>query len=271
MNLGPNYGYLGIVNDAAELSFLQDYTGLTTQIVTGMKKTVGTTSANVATEVVKAFDGPDLNFIVTPQNWYSTYPDTASDMCISIYSQVSGALIKGKWNDISCSNSSGLSFALVEYGGMPGGATFTSSQTVSANVDATAPSVSSVTNAPSGTSRLGSTANPLVLTLNFDDGFRGLATSDFTITGAGNTGCVVSAVGAASVTTSPFSTTVTVTGCTASGAITITLAANSINDMSGSTGNAGPTAAYTVASFTRDITAPTITAISKTITGTSVA
>jgi hypothetical protein len=154
---------------------------------------------------------------------------------------------------------------------MPGGTSFVSSQTVTATVDVGVPSVDSITGAPTtATSALGSNANPLVLTMNFTKPFRNLATGDFTFTGAGIAGCVVSAVGSASDTTAPFQSTVTVTGCTAAGAVELRLNANSINDMTGSTGNLGPAAVATLASFTRDIIAPTITVISKAVTDTTV-
>ena len=238
-----------------------------------MKKTVGTTVANVASEVVMAFDGPEIGSIVTPQTWGSPNPDSATDMCIGVWGSNSAAN-QGKWNDIICSTSSGLSVALIEYGGMPGGTSFVSSQTVSALVDVAVPSVSSTTGAPStATSALGSTANPLVLTVNFSKAFRNLSTTDFTFTGAGIAGCVVSAVGSATDSTSPYQSTVTVTGCTAAGAVSLKLNDLSINDMTGTTGNLGPAANdpnSVLASFTRDIVAPTITLISKAITDTTV-
>lgn len=269
-NLGSNYGYLAVINDVAERDFV---TGFTTQtVLTGMKKTVGTDTTNFANEIVKAFDGPDLTSTLTTVNWYTAQPDAASQFCLAMYStgQVGNL---GKFSDVSCTSPGTLN-ALIEYGGMPGGTSFVSSQTVNASVDVGVPSVSSVTGAPTtATSALGSTANPLVLTVNFSKAFRNLATTDFTFTGAGIAGCVVSAVGSATDTTAPYQSTVTVTGCTAAGAVSLKLNDFSINDMTGTTGNLGPAANdpnSVLASFTRDIVAPSITLISKAITDTTV-
>ncbi|MEY4424913.1 MAG: hypothetical protein RJB56_540, partial [Actinomycetota bacterium] len=117
----------------------------------------------------------------------------------------------------------------------------------------------------------GKTADKLPLTLTFSEPIRGLANSDFSFTGAGATGCAaeISATSIAQNATSPYAVTVNITSCTASGLVNVTLNADSVHDYTDTTGNLGPATALTT-SFTRDITAPTITAISKTVDGTDV-
>ena len=68
-NLGANYGYLAVAETVAEISIIHNTPGYTNVSLIGIKKTVGTTTANVVNEVVKAFDGPSSGQTINYSNW----------------------------------------------------------------------------------------------------------------------------------------------------------------------------------------------------------
>ncbi|MFM2352137.1 MAG: hypothetical protein RL096_618, partial [Actinomycetota bacterium] len=142
--------------------------------------------------------------------------------------------------------------------------------TATGNFDETRPWAAWSGTPTAGTNK-GKTADKLPLTLTFSEPIRSLDATDFSFTGVGATGCAaeVSATSIAQNATSPYAVTVNITSCTANGLVNVTLNADSVHDYTDTTGNLGPATALT-ASFTRDITAPTITAISKTVDGTDV-
>jgi hypothetical protein len=109
-------------------------------------------------------------------------------------------------------------------------------------------------------------------TLEFSEPIRNLAAGDFLFTGA-STNCVATpaASSIAANAATPYQIVVTISGCSAQGEITIKLSSDAVDDHTDTLGNTGPDITLMpTATFTRDTTAPTITAISKTIDGTDV-
>ncbi|MEY4061212.1 MAG: hypothetical protein RIQ31_874, partial [Actinomycetota bacterium] len=264
--LGNNQGYLATFTSAAENAEFSLMTSVTGYLVHAAQKTVGTTTANVANEVVKFFDGPEEGQTATYLPWYTNQPDVAGSMCLLVYAQNYGVGIAGKWNDIGCSESYSQRY-IVEFGGYEGDESFTQFLSATQVADTVAPSVESI-GAPAGSANLGSTAKPLVLTLRFSEPFKNLTAADILKSGA-TAGCVIATPSVSTDTVAPYEATVSITGCTASGEITFSLAANAVNDLAGDTGNPGPVTATVLATFVRDFTAPTVE-ITSEVQGTTV-
>ncbi|MEY4424317.1 MAG: hypothetical protein RLZZ258_1420, partial [Actinomycetota bacterium] len=253
--LGNNQGYLATLTSAQETAEFALLTNLTGYSVHAAQKTVGTTTANVASEIVKFFDGPEEGQTATYTPWYTGQPDVAGSMCTLVYAQNHGVAAAGKWNDIGCSESYSQRY-IVEFGGYEGDESFTQILSATQIADTVAPTVEAI-GAPTGSANLGSSTKPLTLTLRFSEPFKNLAAADILKSGA-TAGCVIATPSVSTDTTAPYEATVQITGCTASGEITFSLAANAVNDLAGDTGNPGPATATVLATFVRDFTAPTV-------------